>query len=85
VPHASATRTPKWVVKVYGRYKPNESERREWERIAALQDAVRAQAAGLQRAIMPVVLTGLALAAVSVRPLENLFAFVSGSLDGARG
>jgi integrase len=32
------------VVKVYGRYKPNESERREWERIAALQDEVRAKA-----------------------------------------
>jgi hypothetical protein len=31
------------VVKVYGRYKPNESERREWERIAALQDAERAK------------------------------------------
>ena len=32
------------VVKVYGRYKPNETERREWERIAALQDEVRAKA-----------------------------------------
>ena len=27
------------VVKVYGRYKPGESERRERERIAGLQDA----------------------------------------------
>jgi integrase len=34
------------VVKVYGRYKPNESERHEWERIAALQDAERARTAG---------------------------------------
>jgi integrase len=33
------------VVKVYGRYKPSETERREWERIAALQDAERAKAA----------------------------------------
>jgi integrase len=32
------------VVKVYGRYKPNETERREWERIAALQDEERAKA-----------------------------------------
>jgi hypothetical protein len=34
------------VVKVYGRYRPSEDERREWERIAALQDAERAKAAG---------------------------------------
>jgi integrase len=34
------------VEKVYERYKPNESERREWERIAALQDAERARASG---------------------------------------
>jgi hypothetical protein len=33
------------VVKVYGRYKPTETERREWERIAALQDEERAKAA----------------------------------------
>jgi integrase len=33
------------VVKVYGRCKPNESERREWERIAALQDVERAKSA----------------------------------------
>lgn len=33
------------VVKVYGRYKPSETERREWERIAELQDAARAHAA----------------------------------------
>lgn len=33
------------VVKVYGRYKPSETERREWERIAELQDAERERAA----------------------------------------
>jgi integrase len=31
------------VVKVYGRYKPTEAERREWERIAELHDAERAK------------------------------------------
>jgi integrase len=30
------------VMKVYGRYEPSETERREWERIVALQDAERA-------------------------------------------
>lgn len=38
------------VVKVYGRYKPNETERREWERIAALQDAERAKPLALRGA-----------------------------------
>jgi integrase/recombinase XerD len=33
------------VVKVYGRYKPTESERLEYQRIAELQDAERAKAA----------------------------------------
>jgi integrase len=33
------------VVKVYGRYRPSETERLEWERIAELQDSERARSA----------------------------------------
>lgn len=33
------------VVKVYGRYRPSEAERLEWQRIAELQDSERAKAA----------------------------------------
>jgi integrase len=31
------------VVRVYGRFRPTDAERTDWERIAALQDAERAK------------------------------------------
>lgn len=37
------SRDTKMVVRVYGRYKPSAEERREWEAIAAAQDAARAR------------------------------------------